>query len=60
VGAIGTTSTSVVADDEGCTSGTSGQPSSDDHVSEVGLSATGRQTHPIGHPSVCVALIDLN
>jgi hypothetical protein len=34
---------------EGCTSGTSGQPSSDDHMGEAGLLTTGRQSHPIGH-----------
>jgi hypothetical protein len=49
VGATGTASTSAVADDEGRTGGTYGQPSSDDHVSKAGLLATGRQTHPVGH-----------
>jgi hypothetical protein len=48
-GATGTTSTSTVTVGEGHTSGTFGQPSSDDHVGETGLSATGRQTHVIDH-----------
>jgi hypothetical protein len=48
-GAIGTASTSVVAIDKGRTSGSSGQPSSNDHAGEEGLLAFGRQGHPIGH-----------
>jgi hypothetical protein len=40
---------SVVATGEGCTDDTSGQPSSDDHASEAGLSATGRQSYPVSH-----------
>jgi hypothetical protein len=48
-GATGTASTSVVTTDKGHTSGTSDQPSSDDHVGEAGLLATSRQTHVVGH-----------
>jgi hypothetical protein len=48
-GATSTTSTSTVTVGEGHTSGTFGQPSSDDHVGEAGLPATGRQTHVIDH-----------
>jgi hypothetical protein len=48
-GATSTTSTSAVAAGEGRTCGTSGQPSSDDHVDEVRLPATSQQTHTVGH-----------
>jgi hypothetical protein len=41
VGATGTTSTLAFPIGEGCTGGTSSQPSSDDHVGEARLSATG-------------------
>jgi hypothetical protein len=47
--AISTASTSVVAAGEGRTSGTSSQFSSNDHTGEAGLSASDRQTHPVGH-----------
>jgi hypothetical protein len=39
--ATDTASTSAVVTGKGCTSGTSGQPSSDDHMGEVGLPAIG-------------------
>jgi hypothetical protein len=41
VGATRTASTSAVATGKGCTGGTSGQPSSDDHMGEAGLPSTG-------------------
>jgi hypothetical protein len=47
--ATSTASTSTVVASEGRTGGTSGQPSFDDHTSEAGLPATGRQTHIVGH-----------
>jgi hypothetical protein len=49
MGATGTTSTSTLTAGEGCTGGTSDQPSSNDHVGEVGLLATSRQTHTVSH-----------
>jgi hypothetical protein len=45
-------STSAIAADKGYTGGTSGQSSSDGHAGEAGLSASGRQTFPVGHLSV--------
>jgi hypothetical protein len=57
VGATGTASTSAITVGEGRTSGTSGQPSSDDHTGETGISAIGQQTHTTGH-LVIVALSD--
>jgi hypothetical protein len=48
-GATATASTSEVTIGEGHTCGTSGHPSSDDHVGEVGLLATNRQTHHVSH-----------
>jgi hypothetical protein len=50
-GATSTASTSVVTVDEGNTGGTSGQPSSDDHADEVGLSASDR--HSPSRPPRC-------
>jgi hypothetical protein len=44
-----TTPTSAVTAGEGRTGGTFGQPSSDDHVGEMRLPTTDRQTHTIGH-----------
>jgi hypothetical protein len=49
VGATGTASTSAVATSKSCTSSSFGKPSSDDHASEAGLSATSRHTHPVDH-----------
>jgi hypothetical protein len=49
VGATSIASTSVVATGEGRTSVTSSQPSSDDHVGEARLTATGHQTHIVNH-----------
>jgi hypothetical protein len=46
---IGTASTLEVIAGEGRTGGTSGQPSSNDHVGEVGFLTTGRQTHIVDH-----------
>jgi hypothetical protein len=48
-GATSTASTSAVATGECRINGTSSEPSSDDHAGKVGLSATGRQTYPVGH-----------
>jgi hypothetical protein len=48
-GATDVASTSAFPTDEGRTGGASRQPSSDDHAGKAGLSATSRQTHPIGH-----------
>jgi hypothetical protein len=50
-GATGTASTAADATSKGRTGGTSCQPSSVDHAGEVGLPASGRQTHPVGHLS---------
>jgi hypothetical protein len=52
VGATGTASASAVTVGEGCTCGTSGQPSPDDHTGEARLLAFNRQTHPVGHLSI--------
>jgi hypothetical protein len=67
VGATGTASTSAVAVDKGSTDGTSGQPSFDDHMSEVGfltdrltLSTTSASTLSLVPSSIHVALVDLN
>jgi hypothetical protein len=48
----GTASTLAVATGKGRTSGTSSQPSSDDHADEAGLPTTGRQTYPINHITI--------
>jgi hypothetical protein len=62
-----TVSTSAVAVDEGHTSGTSGQSSSDDHTGEAGLptdrltqSATSVPSLSPVPSSVCTTLADLN
>jgi hypothetical protein len=47
VRATNTSSTSEVAASEGCTGGTSSQPSSDYHMSEAGLLTAGQQTHVV-------------
>jgi hypothetical protein len=54
-GAIDTASTSASSVNKGRTDVSTGQPSTDDHVSEVWLTATCRQTHPVGH--FCVGLV---
>jgi hypothetical protein len=60
-------STSAVATNEGCTGGTCGQSSSEDHAGEAGLSAdrltlsaTSASTVLPVHSSVCVVLVDPN
>jgi hypothetical protein len=65
--ATGTASTSAVTTGEDCTGGTSGQPSSDDHVGEAGLladrltlSATSASTLSPVPSSIHAALFDPN
>jgi hypothetical protein len=67
MGATCTTSTSAVAAGEGRTSGTSGQPSSNDHAVEsrlptdrLTLSATSSSNLSLVPSSIRVALVDLN
>jgi hypothetical protein len=66
-GATGIASPSAVAAGKGHTGGTSGQPSSNDHTGEAGLSAVGWQTHIVATSSsplspvptsICAALTD--
>jgi hypothetical protein len=49
IGDTSTASRSVVTTDEGRIGGTLGQPSSDNHVGEAGLLATGQQTHIVDY-----------
>jgi hypothetical protein len=56
-GATDTASTLAVTAGKGCTVGSSGQLSSDDHTGKAGLLAFGRQTHPIDHFGVDLVVV---